>query len=55
MLDLVVQLTGGGSGNTTALTSIDLKREAFEKWRMGYSSADAIILFCPSSALPQSA
>lgn len=45
MLDLVVQLTGGGPGNTTTLTSIDLKRVAFEKWRTGYSSADAIILF----------
>ena len=31
MFDLVVQLTGGGPGNTTTLTSIDLKREAFEK------------------------
>ncbi len=45
MFDLVVQLTGGGPGNTTTLTSIDLKREAFEKWRTGYSSAYAIILF----------
>ena len=45
MFDLVVQLTGGGPGNVTTLTSIDLKREAFEKWRTGYSSAYAIILF----------
>jgi multiple sugar transport system permease protein len=45
MFDLVVQLTGGGPGNTTTLTSIDLKREAFEKWRTGFSSAYAIILF----------
>jgi multiple sugar transport system permease protein len=45
MFDLVVQLTGGGPGNTTLLASIDLKREAFEKWRTGYSSAYAIILF----------
>ena len=27
------------------LTSINLKREAFEKWRTGYSSAYAVILF----------
>ncbi len=27
------KLTGGGPGNITTLTSIDLKREAFEKWR----------------------
>ena len=45
MFDLVVQLTGGGPGNTTLLASIDLKREAFEKWRTGISSAYAIVLF----------
>jgi len=45
MFDLVVQLTGGGPGNTTELTSINLKREAFEKWRTGYASAYAVILF----------
>jgi multiple sugar transport system permease protein len=45
MFDLVVQLTGGGPGDTTLLTSIELKREAFEKWRTGFSSAYAIILF----------
>lgn len=45
MFDLVVQLTGGGPGNKTTLTSIDLKREAFEKWRTGFSSAYAVILF----------
>src|SRR5690606_29751904 len=45
MFDLVVQLTGGGPGSTTQLTSINLKREAFEKWRTGYASAYAIILF----------
>jgi len=45
MFDLVVQLTGGGPGSTTEMASINLKREAFEKWRTGYSSAFAIILF----------
>jgi len=45
MFDLVVQLTGGGPGSTTEVTSINLKREAFEKWRTGYASAYAIILF----------
>ena len=45
MFDLVVQLTGGGPGSTTELASINLKREAFEKWRTGYASAYAIILF----------
>ncbi|MEO1016099.1 MAG: sugar ABC transporter permease, partial [Pseudomonadota bacterium] len=27
------------------LASINLKREAFEKWRTGYASAFAVILF----------
>ena len=45
MFDLVVQLTGGGPGSVTELTSINLKREAFEKWRTGFASAYAIILF----------
>ncbi|PKP73644.1 MAG: ABC transporter permease [Alphaproteobacteria bacterium HGW-Alphaproteobacteria-6] len=45
MFDLVVQLTGGGPGDVTQLASIDLKREAFEKWRTGYASAYAIVLF----------
>ena len=45
MFDLVVELTSGGPGSTTELASINLKREAFEKWRTGYSSAFAVILF----------
>lgn len=45
MFDLVTLLTGGGPGSTTELTSINLKREAFEKWRTGYASAYAVILF----------
>jgi multiple sugar transport system permease protein len=45
MFDLVVQLTGGGPGSITEVTSINLKREAFEKWRTGYASAYAVILF----------
>ena len=45
MFDLVDKLTNGGPGSMTELASIKLKREAFEKWRTGYSSALAIILF----------
>jgi multiple sugar transport system permease protein len=45
MFDMVNLLTGGGPGSTTEVASITLKREAFEKWRTGYSSAFAIILF----------
>jgi ABC-type sugar transport systems, permease components len=45
MFDMVNLLTSGGPGSTTELASITLKREAFEKWRTGYSSAFAVILF----------
>jgi len=45
MFDMVNLLTSGGPGSATELASITLKREAFEKWRTGYSSAFAIVLF----------
>ncbi len=45
MFDMVNELTGGGPGSITELASIHLKRAAFEKWRTGYSSAFAVILF----------
>jgi len=45
MFDLVNLLTSGGPGSTTELASITLKREAFESWKTGYSSALAVILF----------
>jgi multiple sugar transport system permease protein len=45
MFDMVNLLTGGGPGSTTELASITLKREAFESWKTGYSSAFAMILF----------
>jgi len=45
MFDMVVELTSGGPGSTTELASINLKREAFEIWRTGYSAAFAVILF----------
>jgi multiple sugar transport system permease protein len=45
MFDMVNLLTSGGPGSTTELASITLKREAFEKWLTGSSSAFAIVLF----------
>ncbi len=45
MFDMVVLLTGGGPGSTTEVASITLKRQAFESWHTGRSSAFAIILF----------
>ncbi len=45
MFDMVFELTSGGPGTATELASLALKREAFEKWRTGYASALAVILF----------
>jgi len=45
MFDMVTLLTGGGPGSVTEVASITLKREAFESWRTGQSSAFAIVLF----------
>src|SRR6202158_1232727 len=45
MFDMVNLLTSGDAGSTTEGASITLKRESFEKWRTGYSSAFAIVLF----------
>jgi multiple sugar transport system permease protein len=45
MFDMVNLLTNGGPGSVTEVASITLKREAFEMWRTGYSSAFAIVLF----------
>lgn len=45
MFDMVNLLTGGGPGSITEVASITLKRQAFEAWRTGPSSAFAIILF----------
>ena len=41
MFDMVVELTSGGPGSTTELASINLKREAFEKWCTGYTRLQA--------------
>ena len=49
MFDMVVELTSGGPGSATELASIQLKREAFEKWKTGYSSAYACLLYTSPS------
>jgi multiple sugar transport system permease protein len=45
MFDMVNLLTNGGPGSLTETVSITLKRAAFEKWKTGWSSALAVILF----------
>src|SRR5438046_8847862 len=52
MFDMVNLLTSGGPGSTTEVASITLKREAFENWRTGFSSAFAVILVVTVIDLP---
>ena len=55
MFDMVDLLTSGGPGSVTELASINLKREAFEKWRTGYSlGASPSSCSSPCSAPPTS-
>lgn len=49
-LDLVYLMTQGGPGNTTDLIALLLRREAFEAFDLGWSSALAIILLLTAIA-----
>lgn len=49
-LDLVLLMTQGGPGNTTDLVALLLRREAFEGFDLGWSSALAIILLLTAIA-----
>jgi multiple sugar transport system permease protein len=49
-LDLVYLMTQGGPGNTTDLVALLLRREAFEGFDLGWSSALAIILLLTAIA-----
>jgi len=49
-LDLVYLMTQGGPGNTTDLISVMLRRQAFEAFDLGWSSALAILLLLTAIA-----
>jgi len=49
-LDLVYLMTQGGPGNTTDLLSVMLRRQAFEAFDLGWSSALAILLLLTAIA-----
>ena len=49
-LDLVYLMTTGGPGNTTDLIALLLRRQAFEAFDLGWSSALAIILLLTAIA-----
>ena len=49
-LDLIYILTGGGPGSTTELIAVTLRRQAFEAFDLGWSSALAVILLLTAIA-----
>jgi len=46
---LIYPLTGGGPGKVTQAISLDIYYNAFKTFRLGYASAEAVILFCISA------
>jgi len=42
---LIYPLTGGGPGEATQVISLDIYTNAFKNFRIGYASAEAVILF----------
>jgi multiple sugar transport system permease protein len=45
VFDQVFVLTGGGPANATNVVVLDLYRQAFERYNMGYAAAEATVLF----------
>jgi multiple sugar transport system permease protein len=45
VFDQVFVLTGGGPANSTNVVVLDLYRQAFERYKFGYASAEAMVLF----------
>jgi len=48
---LIYPLTGGGPGKATQVMSLDIYVNAFKNFRMGYASAEAVILFAITAVL----
>ncbi|PLV57448.1 carbohydrate ABC transporter permease [Thermotoga sp. SG1] len=48
---LIYPLTGGGPGKVTQAISLDIYYNAFKTFRLGYASAEAVILFCISAVV----
>jgi multiple sugar transport system permease protein len=45
VFDQVFVLTGGGPANATNVVVLELYRQAFQRYRFGYASAQALVLF----------
>lgn len=50
-LDLVIPMTKGGPGQQTRLVAVELNKQAFESFNMGWSSAYAVLLLLVSIAM----
>lgn len=50
-LDLIIPMTKGGPGQTTRLVALELNKQAFESFNMGWSSAYAVLLLLISIAM----
>lgn len=50
-LDLIIPMTKGGPGQQTRLVAVELNKQAFESFNMGWSSAYAVLLLLISIAL----
>ncbi len=50
-LDLIIPMTKGGPGQQTRLVAVELNKQAFESFNMGFSSAYAVYLLLVSIAM----
>lgn len=50
-LDLIIPMTKGGPGQKTRLVAVELNKQAFESFNMGFSSAYAVLLLLISIAM----
>lgn len=50
-LDLIIPMTKGGPGQSTRLVALELNKQSFESFNMGWSSAYAVLLLLISIAM----
>jgi multiple sugar transport system permease protein len=50
-LDLIIPMTKGGPGQTTRLVAVELNKQSFESFNMGWSSAYSVLLLLISIAM----
>jgi len=50
-LDLIIPMTNGGPGQQTRLVAVELNKQAFQSFNMGFSSAYAVLLLLISIAM----